>query len=368
MKKKTPLLPSGFYDLLPPDASLESHAIAELLRSFSSFGYEQVSPPLMEFETSLLSDRWEELSKQTFRILDPVSHEMMGIRTDMTSQVGRIAVSRLASQPKPVRLCYAGPILQSQPEPLRNERQLTQAGIELIGSDALQSDAEVIIVAAESLSAIGIKDISIDINLPGLVGQLCPEAHGNSALQSQIKDAVMHKNTEVISSLPIATRDTLVELINVAGPVDKALAALKKLKVPQAAMISDLITRIAKSCPKLKVTLDPIEFRGFDYHSGISFSIFAKGLRHELGRGGRYKVGNEDATGFTIYVTHLLKLLPQASKSKTAIVEADENADTLRALHKQGWTTVYALTSNVSKEAKALGIGFKLVKGKIEKI
>ena len=54
MKKKTPLLPSGLYDLLPPDASKESRAVAQLLGTFASFGYEQVSPPLMEFEASLL--------------------------------------------------------------------------------------------------------------------------------------------------------------------------------------------------------------------------------------------------------------------------------------------------------------------------
>lgn len=369
-KKKAPLLPSGFYDLLPPDAAAESHTVTRLLEVFSSFGYEQVSPPLMEFEASLLAGRGEELSKQTFRVLDPVSHEMMGVRTDMTLQVGRVAASRLTAQPRPARLCYAGQIVQSKPEPLRSERQLTQAGIELIGSDALQADVEVVTIAAESLQAIGINTISIDINLPGLVNELCPEARDNKSLQEKIRDAVLQKNTGVVAALPVKNSNTLAALMEAAGSLDKALASLKKYKIAYADSIAELAARIAKNCPKLKLTLDPIEYRGFDYHSGISFSVFAKGLRHELGRGGRYVVDGEHATGFTFYVTHLLKLLPPMEKKQTVIVTDDTSLSTVRDLHKQGLRTVYALTSSPAKEARALGIGFQLAdsKGKIEKV
>jgi ATP phosphoribosyltransferase regulatory subunit len=367
MTKKSPLLPPGFYDLLPPDAAKEFQARAKLLSVFAAFGYEQVTPPLMEFETSLLAARGEDLSGQTFRVLDPLSQNMIGIRSDMTLQVGRIAASRLASK-ETLRLCYAGAILKSRPEPLRTERQLTQAGVELIGSDSLQADAEVIIIAAEALAALGIEDISIDINLPGLAGELCPEARNDAALRAKVKNAIQRKDTDMLASLPIVKGKLMATLINAAGPMEKALHALKGVKLAQIEEVKLLAKRIAKTCPKLSLTFDPMEYRGFDYHSGIGFSIFSRRLRHELGRGGRYMVGGEQATGFTIYVTYLLSLLPALKENKVVMIDEDAAATVIRKLHKEGWTTLHALTDNPRREAKKLGIKHIAEKGKIGKL
>ncbi len=364
--KNALLLPSGLYDLLPPEASRESDAVARLLASFASFGYAQVSPPLLEFETSLLSGRGSALSPQTFRVMDPLSQAMMGFRADITLQVARIARSRLGGEPRPLRLCYAGPILQSTPEALRNERQLTQAGIELIGSDSLHADAEVMIVAAQTIKALGIEDISIDLNLPGLLGELCPEALTDSGLRKQIKDAILRKDSAAIASLPIANNTLLASLAESAGPADKTIATLKKLKLLQADKLKAVAERVQQSCPYASLTVDPIEYRGFDYHEGISFSIFAGGLRHELGRGGRYKVEKDSATGVTLYVTHLLRLLPVRQEEKRVLVPEDTGLDVIAKLHAENWITLYALTKEHRKEAQHLHCSYILEKGKIQ--
>jgi len=355
-RKNASLLPSGLYDLLPPDAHKESSTIARLLAGFESFGYVQVAPPLLEFETSLLSGRGESLSPQTFRVMDPSSQAMMGLRSDITMQIARIAHSRLAASPRPLRLCYAGPILQIKPEPLRNERQLTQAGIELIGADSLYADAEIMMVAAEVLTLLGIKDISIDINLPGLLGELCPEALKDTALRARIKDAVTRKDVAMIKTLPIANSAVLASLLEAAGPADKSLPLLQHLRIAQAGMLSDVIAHVQRNCPYVSLTIDPIEYRGFNYHEGISFSIFASGLRHELGRGGSYKVEKDSATGFTLYVTHLLPLLPEPADRERIMVPQTIDPAAARALRAEGRATLYALSEDAQGEAKKLGI------------
>ncbi len=355
MDKNPLLLPSGFYDLLPPEARKESHATARLLDIFASFGYAQVSPPLLEFEASLLSGRGEALSLQTFRVSDPLSQMMMGFRADLTLQIARIAHSRLAVSARPLRLCYAGAILQRQSEPLRNERQLTQAGIEIIGADSAQADAETIIVAAESLAALGIRDVSVDINLPGLLSELCPEAKDDAALRTRIRDAVTRKDTLTISSLPIAHARLLAALTEAAGTAEATLERLQKLGLTQTDRLADVTARVRRHCPALPLTIDPVEYRGFDYHQGIGFSIFAKGLRHELGRGGRYVAEGEQATGFTLYVTHLLRLLPIPEERRQVLVTTDTPIAKLHALRAEQWATVYAVTANPREEAKRLG-------------
>lgn len=364
--KNTSLLPSGLYDLLPPDASNESGAVAQLLEAFGSFGYAQVSPPLMEFETSLLSGRGAALSPQTFRVMDPLSQSMLGFRADMTMQVARIARSRMGAAPRPLRLCYAGPILQIKPDALQNERQLMQAGIELFGSDALQADVEVIMVAAEALAALGVKGISIDINLPGLLARLCPEAKDSAELQANISDAVSHRDSARIKKLPLKHAADIVTLLESAGVAEASLKTLEALKLPEAAMLRTLVARLKASCPDTGFTIDPLEFRGFDYHQGISFSIFAKGLRHELGRGGRYETeGGETATGFTLYVTHLLDLLPAPAEGARVLLPSDIPADAARSLRAEGFVTVMALSDDFVGEAMKLGISSVWKDGKV---
>src|SRR3954466_4106982 len=98
------LLPSGCYDLLPPDARHESELSHALLSTFESYGYEQVSPPLLEYSENLLAGRGAALSPYTFRVMDPGAHKVMGLRADITLQIARIASSRLAHAPRPLRL------------------------------------------------------------------------------------------------------------------------------------------------------------------------------------------------------------------------------------------------------------------------
>ena len=109
----------------------------------ASHGYERVKPPLVEFEENLLSGAGAAMAQDTFRLMDPISQRMIGLRADMTPQVARIAATRLANAPRPLRLCYAGQVLRVKGSELRPERQVGQVGAELIGADAAAADVEV---------------------------------------------------------------------------------------------------------------------------------------------------------------------------------------------------------------------------------
>src|SRR5215475_875570 len=170
------LLPAGLSDGLPPEAGFEAAIVERLMAAFAAWGYERVKPPLIEFEDSLLSGPGEAMAADTFRLMDPVSQRMMGLRADITPQVGRIAASRLTNAPRPVRLSYAGQVLRVKGEQLRPERQIGQAGVELIGTDAAAADAEVVLLGAEALGAVGVKELVIDLNIPTLVPAILKQA------------------------------------------------------------------------------------------------------------------------------------------------------------------------------------------------
>src|ERR1700687_4751823 len=122
------LLPGGLYDLLPPEAEIEAAVTARLMGVLTAYGYERVKPPLVEFEETLLSEAGAAMASDTFRMMDPISHRMIGVRADMTPQVARIAATRLSHKPRPLRLSYAGQVLRVKASQMRPERQIGQAG------------------------------------------------------------------------------------------------------------------------------------------------------------------------------------------------------------------------------------------------
>ena len=89
------LLPAGLSDRLAPDAAIESDARENLVKSFIARGFDRVQTPLVEFEDSLLAGTGAAMAAQTFRLMDPVSQRMMGVRADITPQAARIATTRL---------------------------------------------------------------------------------------------------------------------------------------------------------------------------------------------------------------------------------------------------------------------------------
>src|SRR5271156_1141491 len=102
------LLPTGLRDLLPPEAETEAAGVEAAMAVFASHAYRRVKPPLLEFEEGFLGGSGAAVADQSFRIMDPDSHRMMVLRADMTPQIARIAATRLAALPRPLRLSYAG--------------------------------------------------------------------------------------------------------------------------------------------------------------------------------------------------------------------------------------------------------------------
>src|ERR1700689_3124168 len=163
------LLPTGLYDLLPPEAEREAELTARLMAVLAAHGYERVKPPLVEFEDTLLSGAGAAMASDTFRTMDPTSHRMVGVRADMTPQVARIAATRLGHRERPLRLSYAGQVLRVKGSEVRPERQFGQAGAELIGAEGSGADGGVIAVAAEALLGVGVPNLSVDLTMPTLV-------------------------------------------------------------------------------------------------------------------------------------------------------------------------------------------------------
>ncbi len=345
------LLPAGLCDLLPPDAEREAASVGAIMAIFAAHGYERVKPPLLEFEDSLLTSAGAAMADQIFRVMDPETHRMLGVRADMTPQVARIATTRLVNAPRPLRLSYAGQCLRLQAQVPAGDRQVAQAGIELIGVDTPAADAETVLVAVEALGALGLNRISIDLTLPQLAPGLLDLAGLAEPGRRALAHALDRKDAAAVRVLGGPIAPLLTRLLEVAGPVSPALTALAGLDLPPAAAalvdrLQAVVAVIRDQAPALRLTLDPIEFRGFAYHAGIAVTIYALDRHEMLGRGGAYRSGEEPATGITLFPDAVLRACAPGPARPRVFVPAGTPHAVAVSLRAKGFATVAALGSD----------------------
>jgi ATP phosphoribosyltransferase regulatory subunit len=299
------------------------------------------------------------VADQTFRLMDPESQRMMGLRADTTPQVARIATTRLAGAPRPLRLSYAGQCLRVRGTQLAPDRQIAQAGIELIGHDSPDADAEIVLVAAEALAALGLTRVSFDLTLPMLTPTLLDEAGMTGPARSALARALDRKDAAAVARHGGDLAPVLTELLLAAGPADRALAALAAARLPNSAgdlalRVAEVVAAIRARAPQLRMTIDPVEFRGFRYETGVSVTVYAPGRHEELGRGGRYRCGEtEPATGLTLFPDAVLRVAPKREARTRVLVPFGASQEAAAALRARGYATVAALAPAADAAAEA---------------
>ncbi len=368
------LLPAGFRDLLPPDAEREAAAVEIVMAAFASHGYERIKPPLIEFEDGLLAGSGGATADQIFRLMDPDSHRMMGVRADMTPQVARIATTRLRGVPRPLRLSYSGQCLLSRGSQILPDRQVAQAGFELIGCDSLAADAEMVLVGADALAILGLSRVSFDLTLPRLAPTLLDEAGMAGPVRNSLLRALDRKDVASVVEHGGRLAETLSELLLTAGLAAPALGRLERLRLPplSAALcerLSQTVRAIQARAPGLKLTIDPLEFRDLPYHTGVCISVYVPGHHEVLGRGGRYVCGeDEPATGLTLYPDTILRACAPAPLRTRIFVPVGADLAAAGKLRKEGHVTVAALdpVADPAAEARRLHCSHILRAGRVD--
>jgi ATP phosphoribosyltransferase regulatory subunit len=355
------LLPAGLHDVLPPEAELEARSVETIMDCFAAHGYQLVKPPIVEFEDSLFSGSGAAVADQTFRFMDPDSQRMMGLRADTTPQIARLAATRLNAAPRPLRLAYAGQCLRVRGSHLAPERQIAQAGIELIGPDTAEADAEIILTSAEALAAVGLPNVSFDLTVPRLVLHLLETA--NLAEHAALTRALERKDNAGVTRFGGAIAAVLLDLLQACGPADDVLPKLLAIQLPDVAKAQAI--RMAETCAAVRaykkdlhLTLDPVEFRNYQYHTGICMTVFAPGSPSELGRGGRYLCSDlEPATGITLYPDTIVRVAPPPRLRKRLYLPFGTAREQAAVCRAQGFATIAALAADDEPRAEAVRLG-----------
>ena len=374
------LLPEGLRDVLPPDTEAESALVDSLAQSFVANGYDRVSPPLVEFESTLLAGMGAATADRIFRMVDPVSQRTLGIRADVTPQIARLASTRLKDAPRPLRLMYAEQVMRVKGHQLKPERQFKQVGFELVGPDSVAADAEAILVAVEAVQALAVEDITVDLALPPLVPSILADDPSQVEDEEALTEALNHKDTAEIRRLAGTHAEALCAFIEASGPVAPAREKLSGLKLNETAMshlesLFETAKQLTAEAPNLALTLDLVENRGLQYHTGVTFFMFAKGCAREIGRGGRYRIEHgagktEPATGATLFIDALATIAPRSMTQPALFVPFGTSREDIAEWRKKGYRVKASLTPNHenANEARRMGCSHVLRGGAAEEL
>ncbi len=358
MRKPSNLLPEGFHDALPPYAEAASRLERDVLDTLASHGYARVTPPLAEYEDGLTERMQGSSRNDLMRFVDPISQRTLALRPDMTMQIGRIAATSLAEQPRPLRLSYSGQVLKLRSGQLKPERSRLQIGAELIGNDSVIAASEIVSVAIEALERAGVAGITVDFTMPDLIDIL---AAGPLPLnQAQIAEVRGELDMKDAGGLAAIGATGYMPLIEATGPFDEAMAKLRAFDCDGLlGSRLDGVARIAESIKgKANLTLDPTERHGFEYQNWFGFTLYADSFIGALGRGGSYQIarangGSEAAVGFSLYPDPLINAGFGSKTTDQIFLPLGHDRDTAAKLREAGWRTVAALSEQ--DQASALG-------------
>ena len=318
-------LPEGMDEWLPPMSWRQEALRRELLDLYRKRGYELILTPLLEHLDALLTGAGSDLEQQTFKLIDPASGRLLGLRADMTPQAARIAARRYADR-KVVRLCYLGTVLRTAPDSLGGARAPRQVGCELFGEASVSADIEVLQLMLETLKRAAVPDVHLDLGHVGIYRAIAAKLGLDAEDEAALFGILQRKSQPDLAAFGRAQRlagkplDALAQLMDLNGDATVLKRAAAMLAKQGSAVercletLGQTVRALRRKFPRVPVHVDLAELRGYRYQTGMVFAAFAPGHGRELARGGRYDgVGREfgvprPATGFSADLNELLRL------------------------------------------------------------
>jgi len=306
-KQSENLLPVGFYDLLFDEAEETHRKINLTIDAFLKDKYRLVKTPLLEFADNFQPSE----IKGSFLVSDVISGKNLVLRNDITLQLSRLLATRLKNNKLPLKLCYVGDVLLTKSAELYADRQSTQVGVEIIGSNQEKSDLEIITTILKILPKISLKNLLIEFSLPNFAQLFMQDL--KIANKAELLLAIREKNISAIKKFAGKNADLINEIVlsndNLILLSKKILQKTKSpkiiLELEKAKKIANFIT---KNFPNVRFCCDLFGDNNTSYYQDIAFDIFCENFSYPIVRGGRYKINGLDAVGATIYMNYLRKI------------------------------------------------------------
>jgi len=321
-------IPKGVRVFPPAETAQRRTVEAQLLSVFRRWGFREIVTPTFEYLEVFERPSGEDADDQIFKFVDRQSGRLLALRVDLTPQVARLVATTMRQAPHPLRLAYAGSVFRYHEPRAGRQREFTQIGVELIGLEGAEADAEMIAMAVEGCQAVGLRAFQIDVGQVEVVRGLLNALQPPAAVRSRILSALRRKDPMELQTLlkefaaDAAAAEALLALPRLYGG-RAILDEAARLGFPPAsraalANLADIITVLENYGLAEHVILDLAEAHAFEYCTGVVFGAFTRGLGYQLSNGGRYDhlIGQFGypcpATGFSFDLERIMAALETA--------------------------------------------------------
>lgn len=327
-------IPYGTRDFLPPEAAEKRAVETSLTALFTSWGYDGIETPVMEFLSTLTVGNGQRIEPRMFKFFDR-DNRTIALRHEMTTPIARVVASRMKDVPRPLKISYVGRVYRYEETQRGRRCEFTQAGVEFMGSDAPAADAEVLALAVESLRQAGLREFRISLGQAAFIHGLMrgfalteeEERRAKNFLEK--RDLVGWRTFLDGTALPPREKKILEKLPLLHGGRE-ILDEAREMAVNEESLraIDNLATiyRLLESYQAAEsVQFDLGVIRDLDYYTGMVFEAYMPGLGFPLCGGGRYDRMLADfgadcpATGFALGVERILLAVEQAGLSRSAL-------------------------------------------------
>ncbi|AIU69378.1 histidyl-tRNA synthetase [Thermococcus eurythermalis] len=319
----------GTRDFLPGEMAKRRWVLDKIRETFERYNFHEVLTPTFEYTDLFRLRSGEEVVKQLYAFLDKGGRDI-SLRPDMTSSVARLYVSSFQTAPKPIKWYYIANMFRYEEPQSGRYREFWQAGVELIGSDKVEADAEVIALFTESYLATGLEDFTVNVGDRILLDEFAKmlSVKDDIGLMRLIDKKDKLTQEEFVKALKDFGLDDegvekVLSLIEIKGEPNEVLPKAEELFTSEKAKeeikrLYELVDLLDAYGVSKWIRIDLGIARGFDYYTSVVFEAIAPndlGIG-SIGGGGRYDnlievFGGKPtpATGFAIGVERLIPIL-----------------------------------------------------------
>ena len=319
----------GTRDLLPEDMAKRRYVFERIREVFEAYGFKEILTPTFEYTKLFELRSGEEVVEQLYAFEDKGGRNI-SLRPDLTSSVARLFVNSFQTAPKPIRWYYIANMFRYEEPQSGRLREFWQAGVELIGSQNIEADAEVIALLIESYINTGLKEFTVNIGDRVLLDEFAKmlgvkDDIGLMRLIDKKDKMTQEEFTENLKEFGLSEKEIekVFTLIELKGKPDDVLPKAYELFESKTAReelekIEELFELLKAYGVEDYALIDFGIARGFDYYTSIVFEAIAPnelGIG-SIGGGGRYDnlievFGGKPtpATGFAIGIERLIPIL-----------------------------------------------------------
>ncbi|NEQ48590.1 MAG: ATP phosphoribosyltransferase regulatory subunit [Leptolyngbya sp. SIO3F4] len=285
--------PTGGRDLFPVDVAQKRWIEDRIEAVFQRWSYQRIITSTVESMDTLMAGG---AIQQSDVIELNGRGERLGLRPELTASIARAAVTRISNYPQ--RLYYhANVFRRSSKGSQGGQQEGYQAGVELLGANGALADAEVLLIMADCLKALGIESWHLLLSEASLTSSfLTPFPLG---IREQVKVAIANLDRVTVETLPLSDelRSLALAIMDLRGEPRTVLTKVSQLVLSdqQQKIVGDLKNLIdlldstlTDKAPRL--VLDLSLMQTFEYYTGVVFEAVVR-TDHTcevVGQGGRY--------------------------------------------------------------------------------